>query len=131
MVSSFEIATQFAELMDNNLYDQAGKLMSSDCIYKYKNNLLKGNEIILKTYIDNFQWASKTFDQVEFSSKVEQLTDIKFKLKYLDKLRKNMEWHEHRCVQIITIRNGQVNKIEHIDLEGEQESLNKFLKLFR
>ena len=127
-MTSIADAKRFAALMDDNQYIEAGKLMADDCRYTYHGNVIIGRDAILKTYIDNYQAALKKLDEIEFISEVEQLDEKKFKLKYLDRIRKGQNHHNHRCEQVIYFKNNQIIEIEHFDLPGENEALQEFYK---
>ncbi len=93
-------ARKFAELMDSNKYVEVGQFLASKCSYKFRGNEILGRDAILKTYIDNYESASKKLDEIQFSSEVIPLGKSKFKLKYLDRIRKGELQHEHRCEQL-------------------------------
>lgn len=122
--ASLEIAKQFASLMDQNRYLEAGHLMAESCLYKYQGKIIEGVAAIIQTYVDNFESAKGQLDEIQFSSKVVPADAAdNFKLKYLDRIRKGSSWFEHRCEQQIKIADGKVVQIEHFDLPGESEKL--------
>lgn len=124
---TLEVAKQFATLMDQNEYHEAGRLMSSACRYLYQGKVIEGIKEILKLYIDNYEIAQKELDEIQFSSEVEPTAEPGlFTLKYLDRVRRGSSWFEHRCEQKIKIVDGKVVQIEHHDLPGEPEKLQEW-----
>ena len=127
MDKSFDLAKRFATLMDNNQYVDAGKMMADDCQYLFQDKRIDGASAILKTYIDNYTSASKTLDEIQFTSEVEPIeSNSLYRLKYLDRIRKGDSWFEHRCEQHIKIENGEITTIVHVDLPGEAEKLKSW-----
>lgn len=102
-------------------------LLAPSCRYKYQNNVIQGVDKIIQTYISNYESAQKQLDEIQFFSEVVGENDgQKFKLKYLDRIRKGDDWFEHRCEQIIQIEGAKVIEIEHRDLPGESERLKQW-----
>ncbi len=123
-----DLAKEFAEHMDANRYIEAGVILSPECRYKFRDDIFLGKDAILKTYIDNYNSALKKLDEIQFSSEIIPLGNGVFKLKYLDRIRKGEITHDHRCEQIISFKSGEIVEIEHIDLSGEDESLQAFFR---
>jgi pentose-5-phosphate-3-epimerase len=127
MITNFDLARQFANFMDNNEYLEAGKMMAEDCQYLYQDKKIIGVSAILKTYTDNYESASQTLDEIQFTSEVEPISEgFTYRLKYLDRIRKGDSWFEHRCEQHIKFEDGKVKHITHVELPGEGEKLNRW-----
>lgn len=126
--SNLQAAKTFAQLMDNNLFEEAQGLMHPSCVYYYRDKIIQGAQAIIEVYKSNYETGAKKLDEILFSSKVEEMTNKSFKLKYLDRIRKRKSWHEYHCEQHIKIEEGLVTQIIHVDLPGEVEKLNQWLE---
>lgn len=126
-LSVCQIAEQFASLMDQNKYDEAGQFMHPDCRYLYQGNVIEGRENILQTYETNYSVALQELDEIRFLSEtVPDNGNLKFRLKYLDRVRKGSSWFEHRCEQTIRFSDNKIIEIEHFNLPGEAEKLREW-----
>lgn len=127
-INLLQIASKFAKLMDRNDYTGAGELMHPRCIYLFRGQQIQGRSAILEIYQSQLEAGAKDLDEIVFSSEIEKISDCLCKIKYLDRLRKKNDWFEHRCEQDIEIVKGLIVKITHIDLPGETERLQKWIK---
>jgi hypothetical protein len=124
MELELEIAKRFVSLMDQDKYTEAGLLMDPICRYKYRGKIIEGVDSIVGIYINNFESVKHQIDEIEYVSEIiPDPGSNSFRLKYLDRLRKNSSWFEHRCEQKIKVVSGKVVEIEHFDLPGEAEKL--------
>jgi hypothetical protein len=121
-----QIAQEFAALMDQNRFEEAVRLLSDDCKYFIGSQVLVGPEQIAASYSANYESASKRLDEIIFLSEIVELDQLRFRLCYLDRIRKGSVWHEHRCEQIIKFQGKQIAEIRHVDLPGELDALQEF-----
>src|SRR5690349_1576039 len=100
---SITIAEQFAALLDNNNFDEATNLLAEDCRYKYFEGKYQGSKNIINIYRQNHLQALKIFDELAYTSVVEDLGDGTCMITFTDKIRKAALWHEHNCYQIVEV----------------------------
>lgn len=123
-----EIAQRFASVLDAAKFDEAAALMSEDCRYEYWEGKYQGRQNIAAVYRNNHEGASKIFDEVQYASEVEPLSNESVKLRLFDRYRLGDRWHESRSEQILKIENNLVTDIQHHELPGEAEALHAFFQ---
>lgn len=123
-----EKAKEFAELLDRNNFYEAKKMIHEDCIYRFRDQVIEGPDNIIGCYQGSYDSVFDQLDEIILESDVVEIPENRFQMNYLDVIKKNGDTHEHRCQQRIKFSDNQVVEIEHIDLEGETESLNKFFE---
>ena len=123
---SLKLAEEFAALLDRNRYDEASQLIANECEYHYSEGNYQGQKNIINIYRLNHLESKKVFDEMSYSSVVEEMPDENFKINFTDKIRKGHKWHEFRSFQIIKFRENQVIDIQHCEIPGEMESLRMF-----
>lgn len=123
---SLTIVQQFATAVDNNRYEEAAKLLAVNCEYHYAEGNYQGRVSVINIYRMNHLQMKKMFDEVVYSSWVDNMTNGMFKINFLDKIRKGPLWHELRSWQIVKCQNDVIIDIEHHDVPGEAEGLREF-----
>ncbi|MDP4220394.1 MAG: hypothetical protein Q8916_03975 [Bacteroidota bacterium] len=123
---SLEIAKEFASMIDTGRYDEATQLLSDSCEYTYSEGKYQGRENIIFIYRMNDRESKKLFDEVSYASEVEPTDDGKFRINFVDSLRKGRSWHKVRSFQVLQIEEGQIASIHHYEIPGEIESLRAF-----
>jgi hypothetical protein len=116
----------FAKLMDNCRFDEAARLLAPDCEYHFRDETFQGPKEIMASYSTNFEDARRKLDEIIFSSEVEPINTETYRILYLDRIRKGNHWFEHRSAQVITFKDGLIDFIQHQDLKGETELLQRF-----
>jgi hypothetical protein len=125
---STNIAQQFATLVDGTNYEEAAKLLADDCNYQYSEGKYQGRDNIINIYRQNHEQSKKIFDEIVYSSNVEETADGIYKIEFFDKIRKKHAWHEYKCCQIFTVADGLITDIEHHEYPGETELLRAFYR---
>ena len=126
-IMSIITAQQFAILLDNNNFDEAARLLAEDCRYKYFEGNYQGPQNIVNLYRQNHFQALKIFDEMVYSSNVEDLGDDSYVINFTDKIRKGALWHEHNCYQILKVKDNLITSIEHCEIRGENEAMRAFM----
>lgn len=122
-----QIARRFATLLDRREYDALRKVLSADCQYEFRNDLLQGSAEIIETYRKNTTWGFRVFDRIEFESNVNSESRDSARVTFTDRLHVKGEVHQHKCQQIVTVDEyDRINRIMHIDLNGEGAALDAF-----
>jgi hypothetical protein len=120
------LAKKFAELLDNNRFDDAVELMAEDCQYHYFEGDYSGKSNIMAIYRSNHKESGKLFDEVLYSSEVVPLSDNSFNILFSDKIRIANKWHTYRCFQILRFENDLIADINHHEMPGETEAMREF-----
>jgi hypothetical protein len=114
-----QVAQQFANALDANVFDKAIALLDVNCIYN-----IKGKEII-DFYRKADAWCKKTLDAYKYESSVDEEGVITF----YDHITHSGLKHTHCCKQRITLNNdGLITRIEHIELPNQREAIDKFFE---
>ncbi len=71
------------------------------------------------------------FDEVKYSSDVEEMSDGMFKINFLDQYRKGHKWHDYRFFEIITIKDNLIVDIQNKQIPGEDVALRSFFTVQR
>src|SRR5579872_368191 len=121
-------AQKFAALLDSNNYDEASKMMAEDCEYHYWEGSYRGQDNIISIYRQHHIESKKLFDEITYTSQVEEMPNGNLKISLLDKIRKGGRWHELRSYQIITFQDNLIVHIEHCEIPGEMESFRMFYR---
>jgi hypothetical protein len=124
-------AQNFAALIDGTKYDEAAALLAEECTYKYFEGKYQGRDNIINLYRQNHEQSKKIFDEVVYSSNVEETAAGVYKIEFFDKIRKQHKWHDYKCYQIVTVADGLITDIEHHEYPGETELLRAFYNLQR
>jgi len=123
---SLKLVQEFAAFLDNNRYDEASHLLAEDCDYHYFEGNYKGSKNIINIYLQNDLESKKIFDEMTYSSNVEEMSDGNYKINFTDKIRKGHLHHEFHSYQIIKCNSNLIVGIEHCDIPGEIDALRMF-----
>lgn len=127
--SALQSAQQFADLLDQRSYDELQSVLGPRCVYEFRGGTIQGATAIIETYRTNTEWGFDVFDRIEFDSEVIPETEASARVRFTDHLFLGDSEHRHVCEQIVTINDtGRIAEIVHLDLPGEVEALNAFLK---
>lgn len=120
------VVTRFAAALDAETYDNAIRLLADECIYNSPDGTLIGPEAIIASYRGNGERARCRFDEIKYTSSVEQVGD-EFVVTYTDGLRLGDRRHEFRCRQRLRVNaTGLIVRISHEEMAGERERLREF-----
>lgn len=125
-MSPLEIATTFATALDCDDYETAASVIHPDCVYTIGDKTIHGRDAIIDSYRNASIAGRKTFDKLEFDSRVTMKDDSRAVIDFFDILTHRGKVHHHRCQQFLTIAGGAVTAIEHHDLPGEREAIAEF-----
>lgn len=123
---SITIAQQFASLLDENRFEEAAQLLSDDCHYNYSEGNYQGASNIINIYRQNHLQAVKIFDEMVYTSSVEDIGSDVYKITFTDKIRKAALWHEYNSYQVIRVNDELIIDIAHHDIPDEQVALRAF-----
>ncbi|MFI5264704.1 MAG: hypothetical protein ACHQM6_09335 [Candidatus Kapaibacterium sp.] len=123
---SLKIATEFAALLDNNEFGEASELLAENCTYHYFEGDYQGRQNIINVYRMNYLQSKRIFDEMSYTSSVEEMAGGTYKIDFVDKIRKGQRWHEYRCYQVVSFSDNHISCIQHSEIPGEIESLRLF-----
>lgn len=124
--ASIAVVERFASALDAEEYDEAILLLATDCVYESPDGTLIGPEAIITSYRDNGDRARCRFDEITYSSAVEQDGDA-FVVTYTDGLRLGDRRHEFHCRQRLSVNaDDRIIAIRHEEMPGERERLRRF-----
>ena len=123
-----DVGRQFATSLDHRRYDDLAVIFDPDCKYHFRGKVVEGSKKIIEEYREGTEWAFDRFDEIKFFSDVTAVSESMVRVKFTDQLHFGDTSHTFRCEQLLTINSQQrIVRIEHIDLEGEVDSLHDFL----
>ncbi len=129
MSSCQSIADAFRVALDHNDFDAARALLRDDCEYLIRGETLHGAVAIVASYRDADENAGRTFDHHAYDSSVVEAGDDEAIIEFVDHLELGGRSLTHRCHQrILPGPGGLIHRIEHIDLPGEREAVDDFLR---
>lgn len=123
---SIHIVQRFATLLDNSQYKEAGQCLSADCKYQYAEGKYQDRDNIASIYEKNDSFGRQHFDELVYSSSVEQIGENEFKINYTDKLRKGALWHENHFYEVVKVENDHIVDIRNHSIPGETEAMREF-----
>jgi len=127
-MSAAEIAVRFAAALDADDFTAAGALLSPECCYEVRGDVLTGPDAILASYRAASEGARKEFDRVTYSSRVAEATDTSAIIEFADHIERAGAAHTFRSRQHLEVTDGRITAIRHEDLHGEREKLAEFRK---
>ena len=128
---SLKLAQDFASLVDGNQFDEALEYLSEECSYRYSEGKYTGRSFIMNTYRKSHMQSKKVYDEVVYSSTVEEQPDGTIRINFLDTIRKADLWHEFRCYEIVSFVDERITTIEHFEIPGEAKSMRAFYNSLR
>ncbi len=127
--SFYAAAREFAQALDRDDFSTASTLLAEDCVYKSPGDTLQGRADIMSSYETNSAWASEAFDAVHYSSTVAEHDGQRMCIMFTDRVDHKGVTHAYRCRQILTPNEaGYIQHIDHVEIAGEREALERFLK---
>ena len=123
-----EIAQQFATLLDEAKFDEAAQLLAPECTYHYFEGNYQGRDTVINIYRMHDKNGSKHFDEARNSSHVVMLPDGRFENILSDMLRIGERWHAVHSKEVLTITDGFISHIEHVQLPEESRAFFEFLR---
>ncbi len=126
-----KIAEEFAALLDQHRYEEAGELMAEGCTYSYHEGNYQGRANVVNMYRQMLKQALTVMTEYKTLTDVEQLSPNMFALCATDILQIGEHHHESRYDEVITIENGLVQSIEFRPIAGEAEKLHEFYRSAR
>lgn len=125
---NLQVVQNFASFLDKTLFKEAGQFLSENCKYQYNEGKYQDRDTIIGIYKRNDRITRQYFDELIYSSEVEQLSENEFKINYIDKLRKGALWHENRFYEMVKVENDLIVDIRHHSIPGAPESMMEFYK---
>jgi hypothetical protein len=109
----------FASHIDNARFEEAGELISEDCIYRHENTVHKGRTGIVAMYRELQKGMKPHFDEIKYESEVELIDD---------EYRKGDRTHRTRTEEIMKFADGKIVSIEQLSNHGEAMAFRKFFQ---
>jgi hypothetical protein len=123
------VAERFARALDREDYDAAALYLAPDCEYSIRGRVHRGSQAVLASYREAGEWGAANLDGVRFESSVRAAGDGGAIVTFVDHIEHRGQRHTHRCEQRLEFDTaGLVRRIEHVDLPGEREALEGFLR---
>lgn len=120
-------ALRFAAALDKGDWRAAESCLARDCEYLFRRDVTRGAEKIIGMYRTIGEWVEETFASVRYESSVEAEGPDRARIAFRDLLDHRGHHLDFRCEQVITVGAGEtVVRIEHIDLPGEPEKVERF-----
>ena len=124
-----EIARAFGTSLDQDDFEKTKSLLSPECEYVIGNETLHGPEAIRKSYEDNMIAGLKKIDKLEWGeTQIESHGDNQFYVHFTDYLEHKGKAYTHRCKQLLSLNESEIQKIEHINEPDEHARLQAFYK---
>ena len=121
------VVESFTRLLDSRNYEALAELLSTDCEYEMRGNVIRGCAAIVDEYRRSTEWAFDVFDRIEFSSNVNLESQDSARVTFFDELHLGSHDHRYKCQQILTmLEDGRINRIRHVDVAGEKVALEAF-----
>jgi len=123
-----QTAINFGHFLDQDDFVSFKSILDEKCIYEINDEILKGKDNIAGLYETNMKAGKAKFDKLEWGkSEIKEVESNVFDVHFSDNLLHKGIQHNYRCKQRITINaNCLVEKIVHMELPGERESLNAY-----
>lgn len=123
-----QIAILFGQYLDDDNFTEFVKILKHNCLYLINDCSYTDRQVISDLYENNMKEGKIKFDKLVWGkSKVKQISNNEFDIHFSDFLMKNGLEHNYNCKQRIIINdNLEVEKIVHMELEGEKEKLQAY-----
>lgn len=126
---ALQLALRFAALLDQRRYDDLADVLAAECVYEFRGGTIQGAQGIIQTYRTSTEWGFEVFDRTEFESEIFPVSEDSARVRFTDHLFLGDAGHRHVCEQVVTVNDeGRIMRIEHVDLPGETDALNAFMK---
>ncbi|MFG0257342.1 MAG: nuclear transport factor 2 family protein [Phycisphaerales bacterium JB043] len=125
-----EIVDRFRVALDQADWSAVLSLLAHDCEYVVRGATTQGRDAIIESYSSIDEWAKRTFESVRYESACEKHTHIGWLITFRDVIEHRGHRLDHTCQQRVELdASGQIRRIEHIDLPGEREKVDRFNRL--
>lgn len=124
---SRKIVEKLARALDADDYETARSTFASNVRYKVRGDILLGAHAIVDSYRSSSQHAHRIFDNVRYDHEIANEYEGTFTIDYTDILTIADETHVHHARQFVTVDDGLVCEIVNVELDGEAESVDRFL----
>ncbi len=122
-----EVANEFALALDREDYPRARSLLEGACVYLIRGTRHSGPEAIVSSYKGNGDEAGRRYDSIEYASKVRADGPDAAVIVFTDDISHSGRRLVHTCEQRVRVGpEGLIVAIEHVDLPGERERLERF-----
>ena len=122
-------AAGFVRALDTEEFDRVEGFLAPGCVYQFRGKTSRGAGKIVDSYRAAAAWASASFDRIRYESSLTREAPGRFRVRFVDLTDHAGHAHRHECEQVFTINaDGQIDRIEHVDLPGERERLDVFLE---
>lgn len=125
-----QVAERLALALNADDFPAVRALLAKSCVYELRDQKLTGPEAIAGSYAAASASARRDFDDVRYESEMVGIAGATATVLFTDYLAvAGGHWHRHRCQQRFTVGpGGRVAHILHVDLPGEREALEEFLR---
>lgn len=125
-----EVARQFARAIDVEDYKAAGKLLAGAAIYAFRGRRMVGRDKILDSFEQSEEWTKRTFDEVYHDNSIRPVSETMVRVRYIDDVTCKEHRLHHQSEQLLEIdpERGVITHITHVDLPGETQKLDLFMK---
>jgi len=118
----------FATALDADEFEVVRKLLSIDCIYTFEEGILVGTDAILDFFRANSQRARVLLDEVVYESEIVEVRADSSVILFIDRLKYRGFEHTYRSQEKLFFgKDYVIKRIEHKEIRGERENLEKFL----
>ncbi len=123
------VASRFAAALDAENYETVAMLLSPDCEYAARGGALVGPDAIVASYREAGKWVKANIASVTYESSVRAVNESSAVITFVDHLEDSGLRHSYRCEQSIEIRaDGKIIRIAHVEMPGEREAADAFLR---
>lgn len=125
-----EVARQFARAIDVEDYKAAGKLLAGAAVYAFRGKRMVGRDKILDSFSKSEEWTKRTFDEVCHDSSIRPVSETVVRVRYIDDVSSGGSRLHHQSEQLLEVdpERGVITHITHVDLPGETQKLDLFMK---
>lgn len=123
------LADDFAKALDADDFETARRLLSAECDYEVRGQVLRGPDAIIACYARASASGRAALDEIRFESMVEGASGQAVTVRFVDHLRKGPRAYRFECLQHLTFSGrGLIVHITHEDIDGERERLYAFFE---
>ncbi len=121
------VARRFAAALDLSDWEAVAACLTANCEYSFRGKSTHGREQIVSSYRTIGDWVDATFESVRYESAVDAFAPGRARISFRDLMDHRGHHLDFRCQQIVTLgTEGAIAHIEHVDLPGEAEKVEKF-----
>ena len=125
-----EVARRYAEALAADDFDTAAKLIAGAAVYAFRGRRIMGRDKIVDSFSTSAEWTAQTFDSIAQQSSEKVVSETVARVHFVDQVRCGQHSLEHRSEQVIEIDPEReiITHITHVDLPGETQKLDIFLR---